>query len=88
MVSDHDRRLGRLEQRSPVTTIVCPECGEKFTAKGDLAVRLIVAEWERASGVEPSSDLLAILDHEHDLSGAVPDPIPHRNIEDWNRLDG
>ena len=68
------RRLKRLQERAGYRrmTLVCPECGEEFTAYGDVAVEYIVHEWARGSGSETyretTADIQALFDHRHDLA--------------------
>jgi hypothetical protein len=72
-------RLKRLERDAlnQRTTIRCPECAKEFSAYGDLALELIVADWRRRNPEECHNEtppgVAAILEHEHDLSDQIPD---------------
>ena len=71
------RRLQTLQRKSTYqqTTLVCPECGEEFTAYGDVALEVIVYQWssevpEHAASVsrrETPEDVLRLFEHEHDV---------------------
>jgi hypothetical protein len=73
------RRLDKVQEKSGYqrTTLVCLECGEEFTAYGDVALEYIVYEYSQGtqaesyrSGATPE-DILRIFDHEHDPSAFV-----------------
>jgi hypothetical protein len=78
-----ERRLDKLQERSGYqrTTLVCPECGEEFTAYGDVALEFLVHQWvlgpegevEAAAATwrETPEDVLRLFDHEHDPSAFV-----------------
>jgi len=71
------RRLQTLWKKSSGqrSTLVCPECGEEFTAYGDVALEFIVHEWIRESGErghhETPEDIRRLFDHEHDPGAFV-----------------
>jgi hypothetical protein len=70
-------RLRKLQEKSGYQrmTLVCPECGEEFTAHGDVAIEYIVHEWSQETGEkghhETPEDILRLFDHEHDVSAFV-----------------
>jgi len=49
-------------------SFACPECGEVFVGRGDVALDLVVREWLAGMGQEPKPDraLERIVAHEHD----------------------
>jgi len=70
------RRLKTLAKKSTGqrTTLVCPECGEEFTCYGDIALEVIVHQWQRGrdgtdlgTEVDLADDVLRLLDHEHEV---------------------
>ena len=82
--------MGRLKQRLDtlakksdyqLTTLVCPECSEEFTAYGDVALEFLVHQWvlgpegevgaAAATWRETPEDVLRLFDHEHDPSAFV-----------------
>ena len=73
------RRLQTLWKKSSGqrSTLVCPECGEEFTAYGDVALEVIVEQYSRTSQSSAESyretpeDILRLFDHEHDCSAFV-----------------
>ena len=71
---DRLRRLER-ETEGERMTLVCPECGEEFTATGDVAVEYILREWTRQTGDEgyrkTPENMLRAFQHEHDVSAFV-----------------
>jgi hypothetical protein len=59
-------KLKRLERQAEGSKwdLRCPECGWEITCYGDVALQLIVLDWNRASrAADPA--LLVLLDHEH-----------------------
>jgi hypothetical protein len=74
-LKDKLRRLER-EVESQRATLVCPECGEEFTAYGDVALEYVVYAWtkeapEHAHYRETPEDIQRLFDHEHDPSTFV-----------------
>src|SRR5215213_4212168 len=74
------RRLQALREKSTYqrTTLVCPECGEEFTAYGDVALQVIVHQWSSQvpeakleRGSETPEDIRRLFDHEHDPGAFV-----------------
>jgi hypothetical protein len=70
-------RLRKLQEKSGYQrmTLVCPECGEEFTAHGDVAIEYIVREWSRGTGEKgyhkTPEDIGRLFDHEHDASAFI-----------------
>jgi hypothetical protein len=70
-------RLDTLAKKSDyqLTTLVCPECSQEFTAYGDVALEVIIHQWSSQvpehvvdGSRETPQDVLRLLDHEHDVS--------------------
>lgn len=66
------RRVRTLESKNayPLLTLVCPECSEEFSARGDVAIELVLANWRLRSpsgeyGRTPE-EISLIIEHEHD----------------------
>jgi|SRR5215211_431693 len=73
------RRLQALREKSAYqrTTLVCPECGEEFTAYGDVALQVIVYQWssqvpaDAHTWRETPEDVLRLFEHPHDVGAFV-----------------
>lgn len=63
-------KLGRLEKSvaERTTVVSCPECGETVRDFGDLALKVLVADWREATGQPehaPDPALDRVLAHPH-----------------------
>jgi hypothetical protein len=75
------RKLETLQEKSGYQrmTLVCPECDAEFVAYGDLALELIVLDWQMGQDEESASsghhktpeDILRIYNHEHDTYALI-----------------
>jgi hypothetical protein len=70
-------RLEKLERETEgeLTSLLCPECGQEFICRGDVAVEYILHEWSKGTGDEgyhkTPEDMLPIFEHEHDANAIV-----------------
>jgi hypothetical protein len=71
------RRVGRLEEaaKGDTMTLVCPACGARFVAHGDVPLEFVVHQWATEAGErghhETPEGILRIFAHEHDPSAFV-----------------
>ncbi len=72
-------RLERLERTVDITVLICPECGEEVRDAGDLALRVLAADWQEHVGEqrEPDPVVDRVLSHPHEgLRAAVLRAFP------------
>jgi hypothetical protein len=76
-VSNFRGRLGRLEHETEGERMMlrCSECGEEFTAYGEVALECIAYGWSKDTGEEgyreTPEDIKRLFEHEHDMDAFI-----------------